>query len=187
MAGHVDGMLLVSSTATIRCRTCSPGAASRSWSAGGRPRGPSEPVDIDNAGREHRRGPLLEIGRLPMATIAGPQDMAAGVDRLTGYQEALADAGLIDPSLVPVGDFTRERRHRRDAPAARRPPRARRRVRRLRPHGRGRARGAAPRQDGRCPRTWPWWASTTRPSPSCPTPPIEHPRSDNRSRRWAPR
>jgi len=39
-------------------------------------------------------GHLLAAGRGRIATIAGPQDMAAGVSRLAGYREALERAGL---------------------------------------------------------------------------------------------
>jgi DNA-binding LacI/PurR family transcriptional regulator len=63
--------------------------------------------DCDNAGGgraavEH----LLDRGRRRIATIAGPPDMTASQDRLTGYREALARADR--RSLVAMGDFTRE-------------------------------------------------------------------------------
>jgi DNA-binding LacI/PurR family transcriptional regulator len=63
-------------------------------------------VDVDNAGggrlaTEH----LLGIGRRRIATIAGPQDMSAGLDRLAGWSAALGDAGLADDA-VELGDFT---------------------------------------------------------------------------------
>jgi DNA-binding LacI/PurR family transcriptional regulator len=63
-------------------------------------------VDVDNVdgGRlatEH----LVGLGRRRLATIAGPADMTAGVDRLTGFRSALRDAGL--PSdAVAHGNFT---------------------------------------------------------------------------------
>ncbi|RPF19677.1 LacI family DNA-binding transcriptional regulator [Myceligenerans xiligouense] len=64
-------------------------------------------IDVDHAGGvkaaiEH----LLTQGRTRIATIAGPQDMVAGIDRLAGYRDALAAAGR--RSLVEIGDFTRE-------------------------------------------------------------------------------
>ncbi len=63
-------------------------------------------VDVDNVlgGRlatEH----LVHIGRRRIATIAGPQDMAAGVDRLAGWREVVRGAGLPEDA-VTVGDFT---------------------------------------------------------------------------------
>jgi DNA-binding LacI/PurR family transcriptional regulator len=48
-------------------------------------------------------------GRQVVATIAGPQDMTAGIDRLGGYRDALAGADRDpDPSLEAIGDFTQE-------------------------------------------------------------------------------
>jgi DNA-binding LacI/PurR family transcriptional regulator len=49
---------------------------------------------------------LLGTGRRRIATIAGPQDMVAGVDRLNGYRASLEAAGLA--THIAVGDFTRE-------------------------------------------------------------------------------
>jgi DNA-binding LacI/PurR family transcriptional regulator len=64
-------------------------------------------VDVDQIGGvvsavQH----LLDTGRKRIATIAGPQDMPAGVDRLTGYRQALRDSTR--RSIVALGDFTRE-------------------------------------------------------------------------------
>ena len=33
-------------------------------------------------------------GRRKLGTVAGPLDMTAGLDRLTGYQEAMKEAGI---------------------------------------------------------------------------------------------
>ncbi len=62
-------------------------------------------VDVDNVegGRLAARR-LVEAGRRRVATIAGPQDMTAGVDRLTGFREVLRDAGLPDDA-IEIGDF----------------------------------------------------------------------------------
>ena len=65
---------------------------------GGRPTGftPGRYVDVDNHG-----GALLAVdhligrGRRRIATIAGSQDMLAGVARLEGYRDALRRAGLL--------------------------------------------------------------------------------------------
>ncbi|MGX5655735.1 LacI family DNA-binding transcriptional regulator [Geodermatophilus nigrescens] len=65
-------------------------------------------VDADNTGgartaTEH----LLGSGRRRVATVTGPQDMIAGLDRHAGYREALEAAGLpVDERLVAEGDFT---------------------------------------------------------------------------------
>ncbi|HEY5516089.1 MAG TPA: LacI family DNA-binding transcriptional regulator [Pengzhenrongella sp.] len=63
-------------------------------------------VDVDNTGggrmaTEH----LVRIGRRRIGTIAGPQDMSPGFDRLTGWSAALAEAGLAN-GAVAYGDFT---------------------------------------------------------------------------------
>ena len=67
-------------------------------------------VDVDNVGGarsavEH----LIAMGRRRIATITGPLDMGAGVDRLQGYHDALLKAGLNgDASLYQPGDFGQE-------------------------------------------------------------------------------
>ncbi|WP_431727873.1 LacI family DNA-binding transcriptional regulator [Verrucosispora sp. TAA-831] len=64
-------------------------------------------VDVDQvAGVTRAVRHLIDGGRRRIATIAGPQDMVAGIERLTGYRETVAAAGL--PEMVAVGDFTRE-------------------------------------------------------------------------------
>ncbi|NQX11796.1 LacI family DNA-binding transcriptional regulator [Microbacteriaceae bacterium VKM Ac-2855] len=79
---------------------------------GGRPLSPDERdsyyVDVDNAaGAADATAHLVATGRRSIATIAGPQDMPPGVDRLSGWRRALTDAGLSD-ALVEVGDFSPE-------------------------------------------------------------------------------
>ena len=77
---------------------------------GGRPAGaePTSYVDVDNsAGAVLAVEHLVRSGRQQIATIAGPQDMGAGVGRLDGYRKALAAAGLpADEALVAYGDFS---------------------------------------------------------------------------------
>ncbi|MEV0001152.1 LacI family DNA-binding transcriptional regulator [Micromonospora sp. NPDC050980] len=64
-------------------------------------------VDVDHTGGVTRAVEhLIAAGRRRVATIAGPQDMVAGIERLIGYRAALTTAGL--PELVAYGDFTRE-------------------------------------------------------------------------------
>jgi DNA-binding LacI/PurR family transcriptional regulator len=65
-------------------------------------------VDADNLGgarmaTEH----LLGRGRERIATISGPRDMIAGIDRLAGYHRAIEEAGRpVDPRYVVEGDFS---------------------------------------------------------------------------------
>jgi len=66
---------------------------------------PVASVDVDNvAGARTGVQHLLSIGRRKVGTIAGPLDMTAGIDRLTGYQEVMREAGL--PEMIAYGDFT---------------------------------------------------------------------------------
>jgi DNA-binding LacI/PurR family transcriptional regulator len=78
---------------------------------GGRPTGfvPGSYVDVDNhAGARMAIDHLIARGRRRIATIAGPQDMSAGVARLEGYRDALRDAGLLadNRNLVAYGQFS---------------------------------------------------------------------------------
>jgi len=110
MAGHVDGVMF----ASMHGADPLPGSLARMGIpvvCSGRPMTPTESpvpyVDVDHVGGvalavRH----LLATGHRRIATIAGPQDMIAGIDRLAGYQAALAEAGLT--AHVAVGDFTRE-------------------------------------------------------------------------------
>ncbi|MEV5707482.1 LacI family DNA-binding transcriptional regulator [Actinoallomurus sp. NPDC052274] len=71
---------------------------------------PLGPVSVPYVGVDNHGGAvaavrhLLGSGRRRIATIAGPPDMVAGIDRLAGYREALREAGR--PPVVEVGDFT---------------------------------------------------------------------------------
>jgi DNA-binding LacI/PurR family transcriptional regulator len=63
-------------------------------------------VDADNVGGACTAvSYLLDCGRAAIATIAGPPDMAAGIDRLLGYRRAMA-AGSLDPGMIAYGDFS---------------------------------------------------------------------------------
>jgi len=65
-------------------------------------------VDVDNvAAAESATLHLINQGRRSIATIAGPQDMPPGVDRLSGWRKALVAHGL-DQTLVEFGDFAPE-------------------------------------------------------------------------------
>lgn len=108
LGGHVDGVMF----ASMHGADPLPATLSRLGVpvvASGRPLGhQSVPyVDVDHAGGvaaavRH----LLASGRTRIATIAGPQDMVAGIDRLAGYRAALRGTGR--RSIVALGDFTRE-------------------------------------------------------------------------------
>ncbi|WP_418275554.1 LacI family DNA-binding transcriptional regulator [Isoptericola jiangsuensis] len=108
-AGHVDGVLLISSHAgnpmlaellrlnvpTVAC---------------GVPLGYEDKVAYvaadDLSGGRAMTQHLLDAGRRRVATITGPMDTPGGVLRLQGFREALGD--LFDPALVEHGDYTRE-------------------------------------------------------------------------------
>ncbi|HSP08546.1 MAG TPA: LacI family DNA-binding transcriptional regulator [Candidatus Dormibacteraeota bacterium] len=110
-AGHVDGVLMVS----LHGRDPLPERLQRRGMPvvlGGRPAASARItyVDVDNVGGarmavEH----LLATGRKRIATITGPLDMGAGIDRLRGYREAIREAGLqLDESYEHAGDFGQE-------------------------------------------------------------------------------
>lgn len=106
--GNVDGALILSHHSDDRSYSELAGALPMVF--GGRPMS-KEPgsvyvVDVDNiAAARTATGAILESGRRNIATIAGPQNMSAGLDRLQGWREALAGAGLAS-ELVEYGDFT---------------------------------------------------------------------------------
>ncbi|AEI11571.1 MULTISPECIES: LacI family DNA-binding transcriptional regulator [Cellulomonas] len=63
-------------------------------------------VDTDNvAGGTLAARHLIERGCRRIATIAGPEDMSAGVDRLAGWRAALDAAGMPTDAVLH-GDFT---------------------------------------------------------------------------------
>lgn len=106
--GHVDGVMLIS----MHGADPLPAAITRMGVpvvSYGRPAVPVPLPYVDNdnvGGAEKAVRHLLERGRRRIATIAGPQDMIGGQDRLTGYRNALHACDR--RSIVAVGDFTRE-------------------------------------------------------------------------------
>ncbi|GAB3436154.1 LacI family DNA-binding transcriptional regulator [Phycicoccus ginsengisoli] len=106
---HVDGVLVLSAHDRDRLPARIQGRGLPIVLCG-RPTGTAELsyVDVDNVGGARAAvGHLLASGRRTVATIAGPQDMIAGRDRLDGYQQALREAEVaVDDSLVETGDFT---------------------------------------------------------------------------------
>jgi DNA-binding LacI/PurR family transcriptional regulator len=65
-------------------------------------------VDADNrGGARAATSHLIANGRTRIVTAAGPQDMPAGIDRYTGYRDALSAAGLRPRRKdAAIGDFT---------------------------------------------------------------------------------
>lgn len=65
-------------------------------------------IDIDNTDAAHNAvAHLFRLGRRRIATIRGPSNTTVGIDRLSGYQQGLAERGLAaDPQLIAEGDFT---------------------------------------------------------------------------------
>jgi DNA-binding LacI/PurR family transcriptional regulator len=108
LGGNVDGALVVSHHTGDH----SYANVSRSLPVvfGGRPLDTTESVnytvDVDNMhGAELAAQHLIERGRTRIATIAGPQDMPPGVDRLRGFTGVLKRAGL-PADAVEFGDFS---------------------------------------------------------------------------------
>ncbi|NJC72397.1 LacI family transcriptional regulator [Planosporangium thailandense] len=108
LGGHVDGVMV----ASLHGADPLPGTLARRnipVVVNGRPLGrPTVPyVDVDNEdGARLAVRHLLDTGRRRIATIAGPQDMVAGIDRLNGYRAELNDSDR--RSIIATGDFTRE-------------------------------------------------------------------------------
>jgi DNA-binding LacI/PurR family transcriptional regulator len=110
-AGHVDGALLVSLHGNDPLLAAVAGRGIPVVVAGRPPRGAGVSyVDVDNVqGARSAVEHLIETGRRTIATIGGPPDMSAGVDRLAGYRQALDAAGFQrDPGLEAVGDFSQQ-------------------------------------------------------------------------------
>lgn len=109
--GHVDGVIVVShhrddhldrALAELRIPSVFVGRPS----AGNGDDLGLQYVDTDNVeGARLATQHLIDRGRRHIATVAGPQDMAVGVDRLAGWRAAVLAAGLSDDAVVH-GDFT---------------------------------------------------------------------------------
>ncbi|GHE03286.1 LacI family DNA-binding transcriptional regulator [Streptomyces alanosinicus] len=110
-AGHVDGVLLVSSHSgdpvaeELR-------AAGVPLVACGKPIGLGSKVSYvaadDRDGARDMVRHLLSLGRRRIGVVTGPLDTPGGVERLAGYEEVLAQAGIkVDESLIVSGDYSR--------------------------------------------------------------------------------
>ncbi|MGD1221651.1 MULTISPECIES: LacI family DNA-binding transcriptional regulator [Streptomyces] len=110
-AGHVDGVLLVSS------HSGDPVAeelreAGVPLVACGKPIGLGSRVSYvaadDRDGARDMVAHLLSTGRRRIGTVTGPLDTPGGVERLAGYREVLSQAGIeADDRLVVSGDYSR--------------------------------------------------------------------------------
>jgi DNA-binding LacI/PurR family transcriptional regulator len=114
VGGHVDGVLL----ASLHADDPLPATLERAGVPAvlvGRPAGRGGPgasyVDADNRGGARMAvDHLAALGRRRIAIITGGLDMGVGVDRLDGYRDGLAAAGLDGGGgeLEEAGDFTEE-------------------------------------------------------------------------------
>ncbi|MEU4167225.1 LacI family DNA-binding transcriptional regulator [Streptomyces sp. NPDC026665] len=110
-AGHVDGVLLVSS------HSGDPVAeelreAGVPLVACGKPIGLGSKVSYvaadDRDGARDMVTHLLSLGRRRIGMVTGPLDTPGGVERLAGYREVLAEAGVeADDRLIASGDYSR--------------------------------------------------------------------------------
>ena len=106
-SGVVDGAIIVSHHT---CDTFSDRiAAAVPVVSGGRPVRERERdyyIDVENVkGGRDATAYLIQRGRRRIATITGPPTMPAGIDRLEGYRQALAEAGL-EEGPIEDGAFT---------------------------------------------------------------------------------
>ncbi len=106
--GSVDGALVVSHHASdqdlVELNQTMPVVF------GGRPAfpdlGDGYYVDVDNVtGGRQATQYLVDLGKRRIATVTGPPDMPAAVDRLTGWRQVMGEAGLSDDA-VARGGFT---------------------------------------------------------------------------------
>ncbi|OAR25161.1 LacI family transcriptional regulator [Streptomyces sp. ERV7] len=110
-AGHVDGVLLVSSHSgePVVARLHEAGVP---VVACGKPLGQTTKVGYvaadDRDGARDMVRHLYMSGRRRIATVTGPLDTPGGVERLAGYREMLAECGLhADEALIATGDYSR--------------------------------------------------------------------------------
>jgi DNA-binding LacI/PurR family transcriptional regulator len=107
-SGSVDGALVASHHASDQDLTELNAVVPMVF--GGRPAAPglsgSTYVDVDNLdGSRQAARYLIGRGARRIATITGPPDMPAAIDRLAGWRQVMAEAGLPYDAVVE-GDFT---------------------------------------------------------------------------------
>ncbi|MEU9287161.1 LacI family DNA-binding transcriptional regulator [Streptomyces sp. NPDC048275] len=110
-AGHVDGVLLVSSHSGDPVAE-QLGEAGVPLVACGKPIGLGSKVSYvaadDRDGARDMVKHLVALGRRRIGMVTGPLDTPGGVERLAGYREVLAEAGFeADDRLVASGDYSR--------------------------------------------------------------------------------
>ncbi|MGW5174140.1 LacI family DNA-binding transcriptional regulator [Streptomyces sp. NPDC004082] len=110
-AGHVDGVLLVSSHSGDPVAEELRGAGVP-LVACGKPIGLGSKVSYvaadDRDGARDMVRHLLSLGRRRIGVVTGPLDTPGGVERLAGYREVLTEAGVeADERLVVSGDYSR--------------------------------------------------------------------------------
>jgi DNA-binding LacI/PurR family transcriptional regulator len=110
-AGHVDGVLLVSSHSgdPVAQELCEAGVP---LVACGKPIGLGSKVSYvaaaDRDGARDMVRHLLSLGRRRIGVVTGPLDTPGGVERLAGYREVLAEEGIEHAErLVVSGDYSR--------------------------------------------------------------------------------
>lgn len=106
-SGHIDGAIVVSHHGPELARRLA--SSGRPVVFVGDPEVPGLPyVDIDQyAASQVATRHLIGRGARRIATITGPQDMQAGVQRLLGFEDAMAEAGLV-PAGIAHGDFSQQ-------------------------------------------------------------------------------
>lgn len=104
----VDGVMLISEHASSDSLPSELERLGMPFVLGGRPLSTAQKilyVDNDNLlGGELAARHLRSIGRKVIGTLTGPQDMGAGIDRLTGFKAGLGRS--FRPRRVEYGDFT---------------------------------------------------------------------------------
>ncbi|MEV0096310.1 LacI family DNA-binding transcriptional regulator [Streptomyces sp. NPDC050738] len=110
-SGHVDGVLLVSSHSgdPVAAELLDAGIP---LVACGKPLGLGTKVSYvavdEREGAHEMVRHLVSTGRRRIGMITGPLDTPGGTERLAGYRDVLAEAGLpYDPALVAEGDYRR--------------------------------------------------------------------------------
>lgn len=107
-AAPFDGVLLISEHAEADPIPALLQKSGTPFVIGGRPLQPgitAPYVDNDNlVGARAAAKHLASLGRAVIGTVAGPQDMSAGLDRLAGFRKGLGRA--FRASRVEHGDFT---------------------------------------------------------------------------------
>jgi DNA-binding LacI/PurR family transcriptional regulator len=108
--GHVDGALLVSLHGDDPTPVALVERGVPAVFVGRPPLGTDVSyVDVDNRqGAFRATDHLLRSGCRRVVTVAGPADMAVGIDRVEGYRDALRAAGRTTDDAVEMGDFTYE-------------------------------------------------------------------------------